>query len=113
MRPLDDIAVSEFILQGQAIIRFVRDELPSAVEKQKENANKHDRKHMAKFKEDDLVLLSTEGLRDTTVTKLGARKLALRFIEPFRVLKVIGDDYTLDIPSSLRLQPTFYVGRLV
>ena len=46
---------------------------------------------MSKFKKGDSVLLSTEGLRDTTVTNLSARKLAPRLIGPFRVLKAISD----------------------
>ena len=67
---------------------------------------------MSKFKKSDHVLLSTEGLRDTVVTNLSESKLAPRFIGPFRVLKVIGDAYTMDIPSSLLPHPTCYVGRL-
>ena len=67
---------------------------------------------MSKFKKGDRVLLSTVGRRDTTVTNLDASKLAPRFIGPFRVLKVISDAYTLDILSSLRLHPKFYIGRL-
>uniref|UniRef100_A0AAV1UYX8 Tf2-1-like SH3-like domain-containing protein n=1 Tax=Peronospora matthiolae TaxID=2874970 RepID=A0AAV1UYX8_9STRA len=67
---------------------------------------------MSTFKKGDLVLLSTEGLRDSAVTNLSASKLATRFKGPFAILKVIGDAYALDIPSSLRLHPTFYVGRL-
>ncbi|KAE9295985.1 hypothetical protein PF008_g24126 [Phytophthora fragariae] len=39
-------------------------------------------------------------------------KLAPRFIGPFKLLKVIGDAYTLDIHTAMRLHPTFYVGRL-
>ena len=66
---------------------------------------------MSKFRKGDRVSLSTEGLRETAVTNLGATQLAPRFIGPFRVLKGIGDAYTLDISSSLRLQPTFNVGR--
>ena len=38
------VTVSEFILQRQAITRFVRDTLQSAVDKPKENADKHGRK---------------------------------------------------------------------
>ena len=111
-RPIDDAAVSEFILQRQAITRFVRDALQAAVDKQKDNADKHGRRNMNKFVKDGCVLLSTEGLRDSAVANLGASKLAPRLIGPFKVLKVIGDAYTLDIPTSLRLHPTFYVGWL-
>ena len=59
---------------------------------------KHGSKNMSIFKKGDRVLLSTEGLGDTTVNNLGASKLAPRFFGPFRVLKVIGDAYSLDIP---------------
>ncbi|KAE9289093.1 hypothetical protein PR003_g25646, partial [Phytophthora rubi] len=111
-RPVDNTAVSEFVLQRQSIARFVRDALQDAVDKQKENADKRGRKNMATFETGVQVLLSTDGIRSSAVTNLGASKLAPRFIGPFRVLKVNGEAYTLDIPTSLRLHPTFYVGRL-
>ena len=59
-RPIDDAAVSEFILQRQAITRFVRDALQAAVDNQKENADKHGRKNMSKFVKGDRVLLYGE-----------------------------------------------------
>ncbi|GMF54575.1 unnamed protein product [Phytophthora fragariaefolia] len=67
---------------------------------------------MAAFTIGEQVLLSTDSIRSSAVTNLGASKLAPRFIGPFRVMKVNGEAYTLDIPTSLRLHPTFYVGRL-
>ena len=42
--------ISEFILQREAITLFVCDALQSAVEKQKDNADKHVRKNTSKFK---------------------------------------------------------------
>ena len=57
-RSIDDMAMPDFILQRQAIIRFVRDALHSAI-KQKENAGKHGRKNEGRFKKGDRVLLST------------------------------------------------------
>ncbi|KAE9188405.1 hypothetical protein PF002_g25319 [Phytophthora fragariae] len=111
-RPVDNAAVSEFGMQRQSIARFVRDALQDAVDKQKENADKLGRKNMATFATGDQVLLSTDGIRSSAVTNLGASKLAPRFIGPFKVTKVNGEAYTLDIPTSLRLHPTFYVGRL-
>ncbi|KAE8965233.1 hypothetical protein PR002_g28737 [Phytophthora rubi] len=111
-RPVDNAGVSEFVLQRQSIARFVRDALQDAVDKQKENADKRGRKNMATFATGDKVLLSTDGIRSSAVTNLGASKLAPRFIGPFRVMKVNGEAYTLDILTSLRLHPTFYIGRL-
>ena len=82
------------------------------MDKKKEYSDRHGRKNKSLLKKGDRVLLSTEGLRGSGVTNLGASKLAPRFIGPFKVLKVIGDAYTLDIPLQLRLHPTFYVGRI-
>ncbi|KAE8981775.1 hypothetical protein PR001_g23908 [Phytophthora rubi] len=110
--PIDSAAVSEFLLHRQAVTRFVRDALQVAVDRQKANADRRDRKNMSSFRRGERVLLSTEGIQGTAVTNLGANKLAPRFIGPFKILKVIGDAYTLDIPTAMRLHPTFYVGRL-
>ena len=78
------MVVLGFIHQRQAITRFVRDALQSAVDKQKDNADKHGMKYMRKFKKVDRVLLSTKGLRDTTVTKIGtssSRHASLGYFE--------------------------------
>ncbi|KAE9278664.1 hypothetical protein PF008_g28559 [Phytophthora fragariae] len=110
--PIDSAAVSEFLLHRQAVTRFVRDALQVAVDRQKANADRRDRKNMSSFRRGERVLLSTDGIQGTAVTNLGANKLAPRFIGPFKILKVIGDAYTLDIPTAMRLHPMFYVGRL-
>ncbi|KAE8999235.1 hypothetical protein PR002_g18514 [Phytophthora rubi] len=110
--PIDSAAVSEFLLHRQAVTRFVRDALQVAVDRQKANADRRGRKNIAFFRRGERVLLPTEGIQGTAVTNLGANKLAPRFIGPFKILKVIGDAYTLDIPTAMRLHPTFYVGRL-
>ena len=88
-RPIDDVAMSKFILQRQSIIRFVRDELQSAVVKQKENADKHGRK-TSKFRKGGRVLLSTESQRDSAVTNVGTNELAPRLIS-HNVFEGIGD----------------------
>ncbi|GMF17714.1 unnamed protein product [Phytophthora fragariaefolia] len=111
-RQVDNTAVSAFVQRRESIARFVRDVLQDAVDKQKENADMRGRKNMATFTIGEQVLLSTDSIRSSAVTNLGASKLAPRFIGPFRVMKVNGEAYTLDIPTLLRLHPTFYVGRL-
>ncbi|KAE9182825.1 hypothetical protein PF004_g24131 [Phytophthora fragariae] len=110
--PIDSAAVSEFLLHRQAVTRFVRDALQVAVDRQKANADRRGRKNMSSFRRGERVLLSTDGIEGTAVTNLGASKLAPRFTGPFKILKVIGDAYTLDIPTAMRLHPMFYVGRL-
>ncbi|KAE9203088.1 hypothetical protein PF005_g14336 [Phytophthora fragariae] len=110
--PIDSAAVSEFLLHRQAVTRFVRDALQADVDRQKASADRRGRKNMSFFRRGERVLLSTDGIQGTAVTNLGANKLAPRYIGPFKILKVIGDAYTLDIPTAMRLHPTFYVGRL-
>ncbi|KAE9332908.1 hypothetical protein PF008_g14713 [Phytophthora fragariae] len=111
-QPRDTAAVSEFLQRHQSVVRYVRDAIAVAVDRQKENADRRDRKNMEKFAVGDRVLLSTSGIQPILVTNLGANKLAPRYIGPFKVLKVLGDAYTLQLPTALRLHPTFYVGRL-
>ncbi|GMF25304.1 unnamed protein product [Phytophthora fragariaefolia] len=110
--PIDSAAVSELLLHCQAVTRFVCDALQVAVDRQKAYADRRGRKNMSSFRRGERVLLSTDGIQGTAATNLGASKLAPRFIGPFKILMVVGDAYTLDIPTTMRLHPTFYVGHL-
>ncbi|KAE8902899.1 hypothetical protein PF005_g8151 [Phytophthora fragariae] len=71
-RPVDNTAVSEFVMQRQSIARFVRDALQDAVDTHKENTDNRGRKSMTTFETGDQVLLSTDGFRLSPVTNLGA-----------------------------------------
>ncbi|GAB9477542.1 hypothetical protein Gpo141_00014630, partial [Globisporangium polare] len=104
--------MNEFVQQRESIARFVRDAIALAVDKQKASADQRGRKHKESFVIGDRVLLSTAGIAPSAVTNLGAVKLAPRFIGPFKVIKARGDAYKLDIPTTMKLHPTFYVGRL-
>ncbi|GMF59002.1 unnamed protein product [Phytophthora fragariaefolia] len=110
--PIDSATAFELLLHRQAVTRYVRDALQAAADQQKVNADRRGRKNMLSFRRGDRVLLSTDGIQGSAVTNLGANKLAPHFIGPFKILKVNGDAYTLDIPTSMRQHPTFYVGRL-
>ena len=96
--------------ERQSVARFVRDALASAVDKQKASANQRGRKTLKKFIMGESVLLSTTGTQEASVTNLGANKLSPRYIGPFKVVKVMGNAYTLDIPTAMRLHPTFTSG---
>ncbi|GMF36058.1 unnamed protein product [Phytophthora fragariaefolia] len=111
--PIDSAAVSGILLHRQAVTHKARDALQVAVDRQKANADRRGRKNRSSsFRRGEQVLLSTDGIQGTAVTNLGASKLAPRFIGPFKILKVVGDAYRLDIPTAMRLHPTFYIGRL-
>jgi hypothetical protein len=102
----------DFVLLRQTVIRVVRDALANAVDLQKANADAKGRRNLEKFKEGDLVLLSTDNLKDHVVSNLGTHKLLPKYIGPYKVVKCHEHAYTLNMPTSMRLHPTFYVGRL-
>ncbi|KAG3232768.1 hypothetical protein PI124_g22153 [Phytophthora idaei] len=97
-RPVDTAVVTGFLLQRQA------------VDKQKENADKRGRKYTNSFTTAPVDHWH-QGLRGNQPRREQTRA-ALYAYWTVTVTKVIADAYTLDIPTSLRLHPTFYVGRL-
>ncbi|KAG3091669.1 hypothetical protein PI125_g17367 [Phytophthora idaei] len=108
----DAAAVQDFVRKRELVTRYVRDAIAPAVDRQKQYADQHGRKNLEKNAVGDRVLLSTAGIQPSIVTNLGTSKLAPRYIGPFKVTKVLGDAYTLQLPSAIRLHPSFYVGRL-
>ncbi|ETO83125.1 hypothetical protein F444_02798 [Phytophthora nicotianae P1976] len=78
-QPHDAVGVNDFLAKRDSIVRFVRDTIATAVECEKEYADRR-------------------GCKNREV------KLAPRF--------VLGDAYTLQLPTAIRLHPTFYVDRL-
>ena len=46
------------------------------------------------------------------MTNVGSSKLLPKYIGPFRVLRRLGNAYTIELPRKMRTHPTFYVGRL-
>ncbi|KAG3113717.1 hypothetical protein PI124_g7324 [Phytophthora idaei] len=102
----------DFVQRRQAVIRFVQDAIAASVDRLKLNADNVGRGNTNEFEKGSLVLLATQNLPRHAVSDFGASKLAPRFTGPFTVLEQHGNAHTLDIPSSMRLHPTFYVGRL-
>jgi RNase H-like domain found in reverse transcriptase/Reverse transcriptase (RNA-dependent DNA polymerase)/Integrase zinc binding domain/Retroviral aspartyl protease/Chromo (CHRromatin Organisation MOdifier) domain len=105
-------SAESFVLEREAINRFVQDSIAFAMDKQKQNADKNGRVNTFSFNVGDLVLLSTSTLPTHAITSSGSSKLLPKFIGPFKVLKRVHDAYTLDLPRKMRTHPTFYVGRL-
>ncbi|GMF63354.1 unnamed protein product [Phytophthora fragariaefolia] len=102
----------DLVQRRQAVIRFVQDAIAASVDRQKLNADNNGRGYSNEFKVGSLVLLATQNLAKHAVSDFEASKLDPRFIGPFTVLAKHGNAYTLDIPASMRLHPTLYVGRL-
>jgi len=92
----------------QTALRFAREHLVSAQQRQTRNADQHRRP--AVFAVGDSVLLSTDGLQ----LRQGTNKLCSRYIGPFEVIEVINPNaYKLKLPPQLQaLHPTFNIEKL-
>uniref|UniRef100_A0AAV1TG82 Tf2-1-like SH3-like domain-containing protein n=1 Tax=Peronospora matthiolae TaxID=2874970 RepID=A0AAV1TG82_9STRA len=107
-----DESAEEFLLTREAVVRFVQDSIADVLDRQKRNADEHGRANVLSFDEGDLVLLSTVNLPKHAVTNVGSSKLLPRYISPFRVLRRMGNAYTIELPRKMSTHPKFYVGRL-
>ena len=110
-------AVDDFLTTRRAVLRFIRDNMADAQDKQKQAADRHGRRQIAKFAKGELVLLSTRELPADAMSKHmqhTTTKLYPRFIGPFKVIDQAGTNaYRLDLPSHFsRVHPVFYVGLL-
>ena len=92
----------------QEALRFAKEHLLSAQERQALNANRHRRD--VPMAVGDEVLLSTEGLTLQDFTN----KLCSRYIGPFKVTAIVNPNaVTLQLPPQLQaLHPTFNVDKL-
>jgi transposase InsO family protein len=92
----------------QTALRFARQQLLTAQERQTRNADRHRRS--ASFAVGDAVLLSTGGLQ----LRNFSNKLCSRFVGPFLVTAVVNANaYTLALPPQLQaLHPTFNIEKL-
>uniref|UniRef100_H3H3P6 Integrase catalytic domain-containing protein n=1 Tax=Phytophthora ramorum TaxID=164328 RepID=H3H3P6_PHYRM len=84
-QPQDTAAVRDFLQKRDSVVRYVRDTIAAAVDRQKEYADRRGRRHLETFAVGDRVLLSTTGIQAAAITNLGANKFAPRFIDPFKI----------------------------
>ena len=92
----------------QVALKFAREHLLTAQERQAAAANRHRRDDA--FRVGDQVLLSTEGLQLRNFTN----KLCSRFVGPFAVTAVVNANaYTIALPPQMQaLHPTFNIDKL-
>uniref|UniRef100_A0AAV1TEL2 Tf2-1-like SH3-like domain-containing protein n=1 Tax=Peronospora matthiolae TaxID=2874970 RepID=A0AAV1TEL2_9STRA len=107
-----DESAEEFLLTREAAVRFAQDSISDALDRQKRDADERGRADVLSFDEGDLVLFSTVNLPKHAVTNVGSSILLPTYIGPFRVLRRMGNAYTIELPRKMRTHPTFYVGRI-
>ncbi|GMF56187.1 unnamed protein product [Phytophthora fragariaefolia] len=100
-----------FVTHQQAVITEAQDAM-AAAQLHWHDAYDRNRPNLT-FQAGDEVLLDTRNLDVAHMGTTGKRKLAARFIGPYRITRVNGPDtYTLDLPLGLRLHPDYHVSRL-
>ena len=91
-------AVRAFAQKMKDAVMSAHDSVLQARVKQTRQANRHRRP--APFTEKDLVYVSTKNM---SLPRGRARKLAPKFIGPFRISKVLGNNsFVVDLPADLR-----------
>uniref|UniRef100_A0AAV1TIZ6 Tf2-1-like SH3-like domain-containing protein n=1 Tax=Peronospora matthiolae TaxID=2874970 RepID=A0AAV1TIZ6_9STRA len=106
-----DESAEEFLLTREAVVLFVQVSVADAQAKQKRNSKKLGRAKIRSLRK-DLVLLSTVNLPKYAVTNVGSSKLLPEYIDPYRVLRRMGNTYTIELSHKMRTHPTFYVSPL-
>ncbi|KAJ9513865.1 hypothetical protein QJQ45_020944 [Haematococcus lacustris] len=102
-------AAEDFVTSMRNNLTAARSALQRSIDTQKLHADQH-RRH-EEFEIGDLVLLSCANLN--LQTAVNSAKLQPRFVGPFKVLaKHSPVSYKLDLPSSMRILPTFHISRL-
>ncbi|KAJ9515650.1 hypothetical protein QJQ45_002714 [Haematococcus lacustris] len=102
-------AAEDFVTSMRNNLTAARSALQRSIDTQKLHADQH-RRH-EEFEVGDLVLLSCANLN--LQTAVNSAKLQPRFVGPFKVLaKHSLVSYKIDLPSSMRILPTFHISRL-
>ena len=100
-------SVASFVQRVALDWKLARESLERLVSLQKKY---YDKKHRdVGYKVGDLVLLSTRNLK----VKGTPGKLQKRFVEPFQVIEIIGEQaYRLALPEDWKIHPVFHVSLL-
>jgi hypothetical protein len=102
-------AAGKFLDKLRADLESAQKHLEAAREKQKKYADTH-RKHL-EFEIGDMVLLSSEHLniqRPQDSSKLTAKRVG-----PFKIIRKLSPvSYTLELPESMKIHPTFHISLL-
>lgn len=101
---------AETVEELRSTLETAKRHLGEAQERMRRTANK--RRQEVEFEPGEKVLLSVKNLKLKS-QKMIPSKIRRRFVGPFTILhKVSSVAYTLDLPESWRIHPTFHISKL-
>src|SRR6266487_6731015 len=112
MRDIDNIpAANDFIQEWDNKITIAKDALLEAQRQQTNYANEHRR--YLEFNIGDKVLLSTRNIEMPVDKQRSTRKLSPRYCGLYTIIEKISPlVYKLELPTTLRIHPVFYISML-
>lgn len=103
--------LSDWIQDRQVMSDLILHHLARAKERMKRQADKH--RSEQQFNVGDLVFVKLQPYVHTTLAHRANQKLAFKFFGPFKVLARVGMmAYTLELPPTSAVHPTFHVSQL-
>ena len=86
----------------EEVWEFVKNEMARSQERQAEAADRHRKK--AEYKVGDEVWLLTRNIK----TERPSKKLDHKMIGPYKIKKLVGSSYQLDLPTSMKIHDVFH-----
>lgn len=103
--------VDRSLLAREQTLRLLKEQLARAQNRMRQLADKH--RSEREFQVGDWVYLKLQAYKQHSVAQRPHHKLSSRFYGPYQVLKRVGKvAYTLQLPPTSKIHPTFHVSLL-